>query len=135
MFPQECLLFFGRPRLVGPAVLRAAIDCLPPSVKRGDQFAASASQDGCVARRRRGRNPWLRGLGHQIKVEEFNKLELDFARGGAGFEEGGHDEKTVGGFESACVLWPIEERRDQCEEGGRLNGWAVGRVQQIQEEL
>ena len=74
-------------------------------------------------------------LGHEVEVEELDELELDLAGGGAGFEEGGYGEEAVEGFESAGIEGVRDEGDDESEEGGGLNGRAVDRFEEVEEEL
>lgn len=74
-------------------------------------------------------------LGHEVKVEKLDELELDLARGGARLEERGDGEQAVEALEDARVLRHVDEGDDEGEEGGGLNGRAVEGFEEVEEQL
>lgn len=90
---------------------------------------------GTALQARRATAPEDGGLGHEVKVKEFDQLELDLARGATLLEKGCHREKTIEVFEGASVGRAVQQRRNEGEEGSRLNGRAVDRVEQIEEKV
>lgn len=74
-------------------------------------------------------------LGHEVEVEELDEFELDLARGGTRFEEGCDSEKAVESFEGSGVARGINKGNDECQESCGLDGWAVVRFEEIEEEL
>jgi hypothetical protein len=79
--------------------------------------------------------PPPRGLGHEVEVEELDELELDVARGRAAAEQRGDCEQAVLGLEGAGVARGVDECDDEGKEGGALDGWAVNRLDEVEEEL
>lgn len=74
-------------------------------------------------------------LGHEVKVEELDELELDLASGGAGFEEGGDGEEAVEGFKGSSVCRGVNEGGDEGQEGGGLDRGTVYGFEEVEEEL
>lgn len=64
-------------------------------------------------------------LGHEVKVEKLDELELDLARGGARLEERGDGEEAVEALKDARVFRHVDEGDDEGEQGRRLDGRAV----------
>ncbi len=74
-------------------------------------------------------------LGHEVKVEKLDELELDLARGGARLEERGDGEQAVEALKDARVPGRLDEGDDEGEEGGGLDGGAVEGFEEVEEEL
>lgn len=70
-------------------------------------------------------------FGHEIEVEEFDELELDFARGGSRFEERCNGHEAVKPFESSGVVGGVDESDDESKQSSRLDRRAVVRFEEI----
>lgn len=75
------------------------------------------------------------GLWHEVEVEELDELQLHLTRGGAGLEERGDGQEAVEGLEGTGVARGVDECGYEGEEGGRLDGGAVDRLEEVEEEL
>lgn len=75
------------------------------------------------------------GLGHEVKVEELDELELDLARRRPRLEDGRDREQAVEGLKGAGVLGGVDEGDDEREQRGRLDGGTVDGFEEIKEEL
>ena len=74
-------------------------------------------------------------LWHEIEIQKLHGLEFHLSSCGARFEERGYSQKAIECLEGACVAWVGEERRDEGEEGGGLDGGTGGGVKEVEEEL
>lgn len=74
-------------------------------------------------------------LGHEIEVEELDKLELDLAGRGARLEERGDSEEAIKALKGAGVSGCVEESGDEGEKSRALDSRAVERLKEIEEKL
>jgi hypothetical protein len=108
MLAQQILLLPRRPRIV--SLLPPLRPRTPP--ERARQLARTALQHrGHRVARAGGRDAG--GLGQQVEVEEFDELQLYFARGAARFEERSYGEETIKGLEGARIGGLAEEGADE----------------------
>ena len=76
-----------------------------------------------------------RSFGHEVKVQKFDELHLDFSAGGTGFEQRGYGQEAVEGFECAGVGGAIEEACDEGQDSGGLYRRARRWVEEVKKEL
>lgn len=126
MATQELLLLRRGQRhdpvAVGTLAAVPTVDTIGANKLRG-----AALEDGfpLVSAGRRG------CFGHEIEVEEFDKLELDLTRGGSRFEERRNGHEAVKSFKSSGVVGSIDESDDESQQGSGLDRRAVVRFEEI----
>lgn len=74
-------------------------------------------------------------LGHEIEVEELDKLELDLAGRGARLEERGDSKKAIEALKGTSVSGCVEESGDEGEKSRALDSRAVEGLKEIEEKL
>lgn len=74
-------------------------------------------------------------LGHEIEVEELDKLELDLAGRGARLEERGDSKKAIKALKGTSVSGGVEESGDKGEKSRALDSGAVEGLKEIEEKL
>lgn len=74
-------------------------------------------------------------LGHEIEVEELDKLELDLAGRGARLEERGDSKKAIKALKGTSVSGSVEESGDKGEKSRALDSRAVEGLKEIEEKL
>lgn len=76
-----------------------------------------------------------RRLGHEVEVEEFDDLQLDFSGCAARFEQAGDGKEAVHFLKGASALGSGKKGGDEDEEGLRLDdGWVRG-VQKVEDKI
>ena len=117
---QQRLLVFRR----SCVLLRTCIPtCTCRAAAKGSGELAWAARQHSSSRSTDAGDGWR--LGHEIKVQEFNQLELNLSTGRALLEEGGDGQQAIKRLKGTCVSRLVEERADESEEGRRLNGRAI----------
>lgn len=122
--PQQSLLLLGRFR---PLVRPSRSSSGHVSTVPGRILAWTSLQRGRGARAAGGRGP----LWHEVEVEELDQLDLDLATCRALFEEGGDGQETVEGLKGTRVGRLVQQGADEDEEGGGLDGGAVGGLEEV----
>ena len=74
-------------------------------------------------------------FGHEVEVEEFDELELDFSAGLAGLENRCDGQESVEVLECARVLRGLDEGACEGDDCCRLDGWAIDRLKEVKEML
>jgi hypothetical protein len=76
-----------------------------------------------------------RRLGHEVEVEEFDNLQLDFSGCAARLEQAGDSKEAVHFLKSAGTFGSSEKCGDEDKKGLRLDyGW-IGGIEKIEEEV
>ena len=75
------------------------------------------------------------GLGHQIKVKELNKFELDLSRRRALFEQRSHGEQAIERFKGACIRWVIQQGRHKRQKRSRLDRGAIDGIEKVEKKV
>jgi hypothetical protein len=89
---------------------------------------------GSLLRTSRGR-VCRRCLGHEVEVEEFDNLQLDFSGCAARLEQAGDSKEAVHFLKSAGAFGSSEECGDEDKKGLRLDDGWVGGIEKIEEEV
>lgn len=76
-----------------------------------------------------------RCLGHEVEVEEFDELELDFSACFAGLKDRCDSQESIEVLECARVLRRFYEGACKGDDSCGLDGWAVDWFEEIKEML
>lgn len=127
---QESLLFVGGSRVTDHLATTAAGAVGVLRHWSGRELARAALQTRWAAAPAENG-----GLRHEVEVQELHQLQLDLARGATLLEERCDSEKTIEVLKGAGIGRAVQQRRDESEQGGRLDGRAVDRVEQVQQQI
>jgi hypothetical protein len=74
-------------------------------------------------------------LGHEVKVEKLDELELDLAACLARLENRSYSEQPIEVFECAGVLRRVDQSADEGYDGCGLDCWTVDWLEEVEEVL